>query len=50
MHVFLHDFMYTMCVQVPRRPEEIRTPGTGIIGNCELPDVGARDRNSEPEI
>lgn len=31
----------TMCVQYPQSPKEgIVSARTGLIGNCELPDVG----------
>lgn len=33
--------MCTMCVKVPRRPEEgFRSPGRRVIDNCESPGIG----------
>lgn len=33
----LNEFMCTIQVQVPQRPEGMESPGTRIKGSCELP-------------
>lgn len=42
VHIFLFQMsICTMCVQYPQSPKEgIVSARTGLIGNCELPDVG----------
>lgn len=44
MHACLHKFMYTMYMHV-QVPEGIRkdSPGSGVEGCCELPNVGAEN-------
>lgn len=45
-NILLFFFNYA-CVSMseyryPQRPEESISPETGVIGSCELPDMGAR--------
>ena len=37
--VYLHECMFTVYIEVSRRPEGIRCPGTKVLVGYELPDV-----------
>lgn len=40
--LLLHTYTHTCVCVCPQRPEEdIRSPGAGVMSDCELSDVGA---------
>lgn len=39
----LHEFICTVCVQIPKEAQDIEFPGTKVTGSCDPPDMGAEN-------
>lgn len=44
MCLYVSVWMCACVRRCPKKPEErIGSPGSGVLGNCEAPDMGARN-------
>lgn len=39
----LHEFICTVCVQIPKEAQNVEFPGTNVTGSCDPPDMGAEN-------
>lgn len=39
----LHEFICTVCVQIPKEAQDVEFPGTKVSGSCDPPDMGVEN-------